>query len=193
MKKILLSVIAVAALSNIAFAGKNVAIAEVAPVAVSEGAFYIGAGYSILGGEYTDDYPGALVGGDIDGDAFLLLAGYRFNQYFALEGRYTHMGDVTVNEVNPTDGYNAALYLKAILPAGDFSLYGLVGYGTTDLDNGLIDDSDFQWGLGASYAFTENLSVFADYTLLYDETEAGGMGDITKKLDTINIGAIYTF
>ncbi len=31
-------------------------------------------------------------------------------------------------------------------------------------------EDGFQWGLGANYAVTENIGVFADYTNLFDDS-----------------------
>ena len=55
-------------------------------------------------------------------------------------------------------------------------------------------EDGFQWGLGASYAFTEEVSVFADYISLYDDTGF----DYRAKLDDVDadtwtVGLTYNF
>jgi hypothetical protein len=59
-----------------------------------------------------------------------------------------------------------------------------------------MDDGDFSWGLGALYKTTENLSVFADFVRLYDDTvnsPALPMDGDDVTVDSINVGLIYTF
>jgi opacity protein-like surface antigen len=60
---------------------------------------------------------------------------------------------------------------------------------------GTVNDKDgFSWGLGASYAFMDNLSVFADYVSLYDDdalNENGYGEDMT--IETWNFGLTYKF
>ena len=136
--------------------------------------------------------------------------GYEFNPYIAIEGRYTmSAGDISVSDNLgrfedqdiDADISNLAIYVKPMYPIGDFTLYGLLGYGqvTVDIDDESIDDSGFQWGLGASYAFSDNLAIFADYTKWYDDDfydEDGFMGANTTEsadLDAITFGLTYKF
>ena len=184
MKKATLSIIAAAAMSTFAFAGGDLTPVEPVvetPVIVEEepstGAFYVGAGYSYMNLE---------AGADHDGDEVLLLAGYNFNPYIGVEARYAGFTDCLEN---------AAIYVKPQYPITDAAkVYALLGYGEASYDNGVIDASEdgFQWGLGASYAMTENIGVFADYTNLYDDTGFnGGTQDVT--VDAVNVGVTYTF
>lgn len=99
---------------------------------------------------------------------------------------------------------NIAIYLKPMYPVGDLTLYGLLGYGQTTLeweDGSENSDSDFQWGIGAGYNITESLSLFVDYTVLYDDDEfdppSGAvmvMGETKDyKADAITLGITYKF
>jgi len=89
------------------------------------------------------------------------------------------------------------IYVKPMYPIGDFSLYALLGYGEVILDDlvgGDAVEDGFQWGLGASYTFTEEISVFADYISLYDDTGF----DYRAKLDDVDadvwmVGFSYNF
>lgn len=188
MKKTTLSIIAAAAMSTFAFAGGDIAPVEPVietPVVVEEpstGAFYVGAGYSWINADYDNH-------GEHDGDEVLLLAGYNFNPYIGLEARYAGFTDVMENY---------GIYLKPQYPITDAAkVYALLGYGETTHDfgaNGEVSGDGFQWGVGASYAMTENIGVFVDYTNLYDDSYSVGSvnaGDLT--VDSVNVGVTYTF
>ena len=136
----------------------------------------------------------------------MLQAGYQVNEYLALEGRYTFgMGGSDYdsgNLTNATDTYDGDLstwgiYVKPMYPIGDFSLYGLLGYGEImleDLAGGDAVEGGFQWGLGASYAFTEEISVFADYVSLYDDTGFDYRAQLSNvDADAWTVGITYNF
>jgi opacity protein-like surface antigen len=187
MKKITLSIISVIVLSSSVIAGGNIAIPvnvpEVVEPIVNENAFYIGLGLSYM--SLRDD----LSDEEFSATGIMLQTGYQFNKYFAIEGRYTRdVSDVEYDHGNtinpdydnyPTDFSNIAIYLKPMYPVKNFTLYALLGYGCTELTNiplggsGISADraeSGFQWGLGAAYEVTKNISVFVDYVRFYDDT-----------------------
>ncbi|MCO4845035.1 MAG: porin family protein [Sulfurovum sp.] len=214
MKKFTLSVVTVLAMSTLAIAGGD--IAPVEPVVeveapIDDSSFYVGLGYSAM--NMNNDAalrvtaPGFGVNllswspnADISGDALSLIAGYNFNKYIGVEGRYSAtFGDLTFDNGTETD-YNGdmsniALYLKPMYPMGGITLYGLLGYGEVTVEDDFTEysESGFQWGLGASYAMTENIGIFVDYTTLYDDTgfDTVTIGDY--KVDSINFGLTYTF
>lgn len=87
-------------------------------------------------------------------------------------------------------------------------LYALLGYGSTEYDvttthDGIkgslaISFDGFSWGLGISYAFTENISIFVDYTRMYDDTTdyvtpRGHALNFDDTIDIVNIGLTYSF
>lgn len=186
MKKTTLSIIAAVAMNTFAFAGGDISPVEpqVTVPEVSEEStvsFYVGAGYSYMNMD-------AGIEGEHDGDATLLLAGINFNQYVAVEARYAGLTDCIEN---------AAIYVKPQYPFGPVSVFALLGYGQTTYDNGVVDGSEsgFQWGLGANYAITENIGVFADYTSLYDDSGFDMLIPATTDLtaDAVSVGVTYTF
>jgi len=205
MKKFTLLIAAVMAMSTFAIAGGDIAPVEepmvevVAPVADDSG-FYVGLGYSYM--KLTNEDEGRE--GDYTGNAITALAGYNFNKYIAVEGRYSVvLGDITEdwgNGESDIDGEmsNIGLYLKPMYPIGGLTLYGLLGYGqvTFEHDTWPKDkESGFQWGLGASYAMNDNIGVFVDYTRLYDDE---GFSDCfcfvdNVVVDSINVGLTYKF
>lgn len=183
MKKVSLSLVALLAMNTFAVAGGDFT-APVEPqvtipeeVEESTGSFYVGAGYSYinLDAEVVEH----------DSDATLLLAGYNFNQYIAVEARYAGLTDSIDN---------ASIYAKPMYPIGDAKVYALLGYGETTVDDGAdSSESGFQWGLGANYAVTENIGVFADYTSLYDDTGFDGQTTNDVTVYSVNVGVTYTF
>jgi len=204
MKKLTLSLLTVLAISNPVNAAQS-ASNSYAPVAVepmpnsevesisSEGGFYLGLSYSTLGVDFEQlDYIYLSDYGDTS--SVMGEAGYRFNPYIAIEGRYWS-GD------NAFDAWG--LYLKPTLPLGDvFNIYGLIGYGNAGIDlsenaivigdeghYNILDESTMQWGLGVSVSFTENFSIFADYVEIYNDQ----LLSVDWSLDTINLGVAFQF
>ncbi len=192
------------------FAGGNVAPIEesvIAPVVINDSGFYLGLGFSSmsLNNDLTDE--------EFSANGIMLQAGYQYNRYIAVEGRYTlHMGDVEYDHGStsnpnyddyPADFTNIAIYLKPMYPIGDFSIYALLGYGEVELTNiplggpGIGADraeSGFQWGLGASYAFNENISGFVDYVRMYDGTGFNYRAmDADIVADAWTLGVSYKF
>jgi opacity protein-like surface antigen len=225
MKKVTLSIVSVLTLSGLSFAGGNVSpivpIEEPAaqvPEAVENSAFYVGLGYSYLSSNRTavlndpaDPRNGQVVKDtDSNADNVMLQIGYRFNRYFALEGRYTaSVGDFALTyhlkngleEDADIDLSHIGIYLKPVYPVGDFSLYGLLGYGKIEREfnqepHHSWDGSGFQWGAGVQYALMDHLAVFADYVRWYDE-EGEPHKRLPRLLDTdfsvVSVGLTYRF
>ena len=99
-------------------------------------------------------------------------------------------------------------YLKPEAVFNGFSVYGLFGYGElsyTETANAPLveysvtaDVDGFTWGLGTSYAFNENVSVFADYVVqpsldLVDITSGDGVtiNEDSIETDVISVGVNY--
>jgi opacity protein-like surface antigen len=237
MKKILLSVTTAMAMSSLAMAGGNIAPVEeviveapeaVVEVADTDSGLYLGLAYGYLNSTDTITSADGWLSQSVDlwDDSYgeiMLQAGYKFNQYVAVEGRYW-FGVSTGSWLNPNgtngvigdaaadvsiDGWG--IYVKPMYPVADgFNIYALLGYGgaSADLDNtdiwdDLTDQSGFSWGLGAEYAFNDNVSLFVDYVVLYDDTESytsysvgnGKLATFDNELsyDTVNFGITYKF
>jgi len=201
MKKTTLSVVSILALNGLLFAGGDIAPVEevvVAPV-VDNSAFYLGMG--IADTTLNNDTTGE----EFSSTALMLQAGYQYNNYVALEGRYSFGFSTDYDQGNTNGiagGYNGdisnwGIYVKPMYPIGDFGLYALLGYGgvmLSDINGGDAYESGFQWGLGASYAMSEQISVFVDYVALYDDTGF----DYVARLDDVNadtwtLGVSYKF
>lgn len=187
MKKFTLSMAAVMTMSTFAIAGGDIApvepIVETPMVEESTGAFYVGLGYSLVElNNMWDD--GFLYDENYEQDALTFIAGYNFNEYIGVEGRYMMaQGDADYHDriAGSEDDWsfdnnfkNIAVYLKPMLPINEFTLYGLVGYGETTYNYEGYSDitaSGLQYGAGVSYEFYENLSVFVDYTVLAEDDD----------------------
>ena len=203
MKKTTLSLVSILALSGSAYAGGDIAPVEEAVVVeapvVDNSAFYLGLGFGQAA--VNDDFTSE----EISNNTVMLQAGYQYNQYVALEGRYTfgfstdYDPGTTGNLPDDYDGDFSSwgVYVKPMYPIGDFSIYALLGYGGVMLDSleqGDAYESGFQWGLGAGYAFTEEVSVFVDYVSLYDDTGfdyRAQLNDVDS--DTWTVGVSYKF
>lgn len=234
MKKITLSTVVVLAMSSFAMAGGDIApveepiIEEVVVVNDYSGA-YIGVGYSSIDAPISNfntfengDWFLPSVDLDLSTDGFMINAGYRFNEYIAVEGRYWAGGNDNTNLSINYDrgsiekaGFDVdvdawGIYVKPMYPVTEaFDIYALLGYGSATFDRSTdygqvtysesLDVSSFSWGLGLAYSFTENISVFADYVSVADEdienasSLTAGITDTKYKVETYNIGLAYKF
>jgi OOP family OmpA-OmpF porin len=148
---------------------------------------------------------------------FKIYAGYRMHRNFALEGGWADLGSfkATRNVTAPAVGSLSAEiessgpYIDAlgILPLQQFNLFAKLGaiYATTKTTlsrtgavvfvpgaNTTPEDSEveFKFGLGASYWFTRNLAIRAEYERFFDVgSDETGEGDI----DLISIGITFRF
>ena len=117
-----------------------------------------------------------------------VFAGYRFMKYLAVEGAYTDLGEFTAHSTvtSPSAGIvDSSIETDAwtisalgILPLGDsFSLFGRVGvniwsadYSDTFTIGGIPgsaseddDGTDWVYGVGAAWNFTNNLSLRGEW------------------------------
>jgi len=169
---------------------------EIPEVQVEATKFYVGLGYSCM--QMGLDTP------DLEVKSMLALsatAGYNFNEYLSIEGRYTmNLDDLSVRNWNTDvdrdwDMSNIALYLKPQYTMNNVSIYGLVGFGQTTLDDGTsYSETGFQYGLGLSTKVTETVSLFVDYRRLYDDSDFDGSAvDRDVAVNSFTVGANYNF
>ena len=206
MKKITLSLVSVMVLSGLSYAGGDIEpVVEEVPVVVEDNsAFYVGIGYGYFD-QQNDNIAPTGDNVEFEANSILLQAGYQYNQYVALEGRYW----IGVGDIDQS-GYNAGtrsgdfdawgLYVKPMYPVtNDFDIYALLGYAdnTIDIDNsGSWETDGFSWGIGAQYDVMDNVLIFADYVSMASEDTVSVNGidrDTDIDLYTINIGVSYKF
>ena len=202
MNKVALSLGAVVALSSFGVAGGDIAPVEPAVAAVyapvDESSFYVGIGMAVTSARDSSvslDFTSGKDGQDRMGNV-TLLAGYNINRYFAVEGRYT----TTFQDSDAVEMDSLSIFAKPIYPVSEnFSLYALLGYGAVTMDpsnslNVNVDESGFQWGLGADYEVANNTSIFIDYTSLASEMDGVYWnGALQVDADQINVGVTYKF
>ncbi len=124
------------------------------------------------------------------------LAGYDYNAYIGLEGRYTTT--ITAQDAVKMQGWS--LFIKPVYPVAEaFDIYGLLGYGGITMDpssNHFVDVSDngFQWGLGIDYRFGKTVSAFFDYTSLAKDMDGLYWNGAHKiDADAFTVGIRYAF
>jgi len=200
MKTIKLSLVSILALGSFSFAGGDITPVVEEPMLVEDNsAFYLGLG--VGSGAINDNTTGE----EIKRGLVMLQAGYQYNDYVAVEGRYTFGVSTSYDE----GSWNAAqdydddmtswgIYLKPMYPVTEaFDIYALLGYGGVMLNNvagGDPYESGFQWGLGVQYEVTDSVVVFVDYVSLYDDTGF----DYRAQLDDVDadewtLGVSYKF
>lgn len=213
MKKLIISASILGLMSNVLYAG-----GDIAPVVVDEPTtaasmpllnndFYVGLGYAQMTMKNkTQDLK-------VVGNTYVLSLGYNINEYLAIEGRYNAaLGDVRSHDIDVSwDMSNIALYLKPqyTVDNTDLTVYGLFGYGQTELDNSDYGvstnlfqwgsgtshtESGFQWGVGAKYAVTDDFDVYADYTSLYDDDGFDAISNTDSvTAENVTVGVLYKF
>ncbi len=212
MKRVVLLVCTIAMMSSLGFAGGGMKGVEpavepviVVPV-VNESGFYVGGAIAAVVGhdsavdiELFDGTPG------VDNDRLgnlTFLAGYGYNQYIGVEGRYTTT--VVDGDVTEMSGWSLFLKPQYTFDNSNFKIYALLGFGGVTIDgiNGYfadVDDTGFQWGIGTAYSFgnymeDNNLAVFVDYTSLASEMEGIFANDaLETDVDTFTLGVTYQF
>ncbi len=203
MKKITISLIAAAAMNVVVFAGGD--LVQVEPIVTvpqaqdHSGQYYFGLGMGIQRTYSTDsdwfdnaatqDRTLSLVG----------MWGYTYNPYLAFEGRVSQ--SIAYEDI--VDVFTYSFFVKPQYPVTEaITTYALLGYGGVNVDDTVgilnvdkmytldIEETGFQWGLGLSYAYTQDIAFFADYTSLMDDQ----MG-ITDKVsnEAITVGVIYNY
>jgi len=222
MKKLNLSLVAIFAMSTFAVAGGDIAPVEPVietPVEYDASAFYLGLGYGAMNADLSTD----LFNINKESDTFnqvMFQAGYSFNEYIAIEGRYywgtdnnswnwyDHQGLRPLVGGQSVSADSWDIFVKPMYPVTDsFDIYALLGYGETAFNyswgrnTNFGDTGGFAWGLGAKYDFSDNWGVFVDYVDQSDSSLSdfavirGQIVPVNFDLDfdTWSVGVTYTF
>lgn len=170
------------------------------PVVIEEAEtteFYVGLGITAISARSENvslDFTSVKTDQDRLGNVNL-LAGYTFNEYLNVEGRYTT--SIAYKDTSTLQG--ASLFAKVKYPViDDVEVYALLGYGQVTIDSKSnrqvdVDDSGFQWGLGASYKLDDDMNIFIDYTSLANDMDGVFHGYDGASADAITIGLTYSF
>ena len=204
MKKLTLSIATLAIMAVSAHAGKNVIPAPVEPLPVPPAVIpplglYIGGGFTYSKAECQCDPSVKCENGTSCAKVNSattyganLKAGYMFNEYIGLEGKYiyTPWGD------KDRTLKHYGLYLKPTFPVTDnLDVYALLGYGKTECETLKDAQKGFAWGAGAEYTINKKIAgkkdgfgVYVEYLRPLKKT---GNKNIT--VDMINAGVSYNF
>jgi len=123
-----------------------------------------------------------------------VLAGVEVNDYLAVEGRLTKtLGEYEIKDHQPISLTNAALYVKPQYKFELGTVYALLGYGVSQVDfmDKTTTASGFQYGAGASYDMSDEISLFADYTKIMDGDKQISTATKMDSVSTFNVGAIF--
>ncbi len=181
MKRVLISITTIAALSSFAIAGKDILPVKTEPVEIPEVkekadlklplGLYLGGGLSyasteckckeitLSGNKKVTSSEGKTYGVN-------LRAGYDYNKFIGIEAKYLHTpwGD---------DGKalkHYGIYLKPNYAVNEnIDVYGLLGYGKTKCEFQNISKKGFAWGLGGEYTINKKknknngIGIYAEY------------------------------
>lgn len=167
----------------------------------AEKQFYVGGG---VGQSYIEQ-DNVFQNEDFDEEDLALkaFAGYRFHKHFAGEVDYLDFGepDGTVTALGldvrtSIEAYALAMYLVGILPLAEkFEVFGKLGaaYWDADAEASALgvkarqseDGTDFAYGAGASYKFTDKFAVRVEYE--------GIDADYADKLDMLTVSGEIRF
>ena len=196
MKKMLISTVASMMLAGTAMAGGDIAPVEEPVVPVETGAFYAGIGAGLTAITVGDVSPSFFSGKDGQDRVwnYTLVGGYEFNDYLAIEGRFTS----TFAKDDEADMIGGSVFVKPQYPVFDsMKIYALLGLGyskvTSKEGSGYAKGNDFQWGLGASYDVMDNLVLFLDYTSLATGLTIDNVDGEKLDVDALTFGVNYKF
>ncbi len=145
------------------------------PLSAYAGDFYLGA--SIGNATLNEDFDGLTV--DDNSTAFRIVAGWRFNDYFSVEGGYHDFGDFEQSFDDGSGPITAKLSADGFifgatgrLPVSErFALTARVGMffwnGTAEVNNvsqATPEDSNLYLGVGVSFDLSKNLQLTGDWT-----------------------------
>jgi len=173
-------------------------------LSADDNGLYLGLGYAAtnidIGQIYSDPNKQQLI--DASTDSIMFLAGYDFNKYIGVEGRYYlnassaafdyYLGDTPLEGTYKAESFT--LYAKPQYNLGLITLYGLVGVAFNDytlsalFNDGSNNEAIFSWGGGAKFNVTQSLGLFVDYTDLGESTNF-----TTTNLSSWNLGVSYRF
>lgn len=138
----------------------------------------------------------------LNANALSFTLGYEFNNYFAIELRYLKSKNIdykslTQNKKIRSKFSNLSLFSKITYPIREFKPYILIGYGKnkiTNLANYDRVEYSFEYGGGFEYKINQKVSLFTDYTRVYNKRGFDGRAKQDKqKINLITTGLIYRF
>ena len=159
------------------------------PISAQAGGFFVGG--SVGNANLNEDFDGLVV--DDNSTSFRVFGGWRFNDYFSLEGGYHDFGDFeqVFDDVGgpstatlSADGFT--LGATGSVPVSDrFALTGRAGMffwnGTAEINNvsqATPEDSNLYLGAGVAFDVSDRLQLTADWTRYELESAVSGVFSI---------------
>ena len=156
------------------------------PISVQAGGFFVGG--SVGKASLNEDFDGLVV--DDNSTSFRLVAGWRFNDYFALEGGYHDFGDfeqafddgggLSTAKLS-ADGFTFGA-IGSIPVSERFSLTGRAGMffwnGTAEVNNvsqATPEDTNLYLGAGVRFDLGKRLQLTGDWTRYELESAVSGV------------------
>lgn len=148
--------------------------------------FYIGGGL----GRTDSDQGGAI---DNKDNAWKAFGGYQFNRYFAVEGGYVDLGQVSLPGATLDSKAWQGSAVGSLPLTEKFALTGKLGLAQTETrvsGFGSDDNTDPTYGLGLRYDFTRQFGLRGEW----ERFRLGG-GPVTGKSDTdlYSVNAVFRF
>lgn len=156
------------------------------PISAFAGDFYLGA--SIGNATLDEDFDGLVV--NDNSTAFRIIAGWRFNDYFTVEGGYHDFGDFEQTFDDGSGPMTATLSADGFIlgatgriPVSErFAVTGRAGMffwnGSAEVNNvsqATPEDSNLYLGVGVSFDVGERLQLTADWTRYELESATSGV------------------
>ena len=187
MKKLINCLLLPLMVSSSVMAGKNVVPTDVKVIEIPQevvvevdkpGPLYVrGMGSFVKGDDVART-------GSYDMGAVSVAFGYNMFSFFGIEARAAKSikDNATAGDYSFS---NVALYAKPQVTFMErVTLYGLVGYGQTEVQSD--KDEMLQWGGGVEYMINDTWGLCADYTRVYDDTTF----DTTTTNDSTNLFSV---
>ncbi len=127
------------------------------------------------------------------------FGGYRFNENFAVEGRWNELGEYRVSTplftTDTVESKAFSFHLVGLLPLNDnWELTAGLGVASVDTNcPGCSTETGTVVGFGAAYRTSPNMSFIFGYDLYFYEEDAGGGSEFDIEIDVTQIGLRYNF
>lgn len=167
--------------------------------------FYVGGQYNKTTLEEKDS--GYSV--SVDFGSLSALAGYQFNDYFAVEARLgTGINDKSFSEDGYKETFGVNLQTMLVAKAryqlsNEFSVFALAGYSKTEFEyketgpSYSFSEKDsltgLALGIGGEFRFANNFAVNVEYVMLPDETFRDGPYSFKLEANNLSVGVNYYF
>lgn len=191
------------------FTASAIAAMFVAAPVFAQGYVGLGLGSSSISGFDRSIGGVTFTGGNASKTSTKILGGYQFTPNWGVEAQYTMLGKRSVTVTPVQNGANTnsiqasqfGIYGTGSFPINaNFSLIGKLGASansgkTTDTLGGSTTSSatNIAYGLGASYKFTPNISVRAEYEDFGKLVKDSDVNNFSIRGSNLSLSLLYSF